>query len=226
MEPRSRGDARDQCGIQSSRYKRYLAETDTRQLFQWLTKVAHPEGTCQFTIGASPDSMQVLMPRNTETNSNGEFACGRKYGYESAEFKMPEKKCEDCFIELKYTYGSQKMYQCSDIRLSQWKPLPTLKVGTNAGHVNLTTFSNQHHEADFDTDAVLCGASACYNEGQCSDGVCYCMQGWEGPTCQIEAEPDNSVEFALCLLCLLLLVGIVSFLWATGSAEQSTNQSS
>lgn len=163
------------------------------------------------------------MPRNKETNANGEFACGRKYGYESAEFKMPEKKCEDCFIELKYSYGGQKMFQCSDIRLSQWKPLPTIKHSVStAGQSNITTFSNRRYDENYDTDAVPCGTSACYNEGQCSDGVCYCMLGWEGPTCQTESNPDRTAQYALFLLCLLLLAGIAFFFWAQG--QQSAMQ--
>lgn len=130
LEPRSRsGDSRVSCGTQYQQYKRYLAETDTRQMFHWLTKVPHPNGICKFTIGPNPADMQVLRPRSREANQFGEFECGRKYGYDSVEFKMPQTKCEDCVIELLFSYGAQnqQMYQCSDIRLTQMKPLPSVK---------------------------------------------------------------------------------------------------
>jgi hypothetical protein len=143
--------------------------------------------------------MVVLPPKNKVATEEGYFACGRSSGYESAEFLMPKTACYDCVIELEFVYAGVKTYQCSDIRLTQMEPLPSL------------------HKFSFDssspTDGVKCGSGICLNQGSCyNDNVCNCLPGYNGQFCQnrvyegYDSLTWTSIFFLLLLVALTMLL--------------------
>lgn len=72
--------------------------------------------------------MKILQPRDIKTEADGHFPCGRKSGFEAREFRMPLNECEDCVIELEYTFNNTKAYYCSDVALFKQNEMPSLKT--------------------------------------------------------------------------------------------------
>ncbi len=70
--------------------------------------------------------MKVLPPKEPKTEIDGKFPCGRKSGLEQKEFRMPSNECEDCVIELEYSYGNTSAHYCADIVLLEQSPMPPL----------------------------------------------------------------------------------------------------
>lgn len=127
MEPRQR-IYDGSCAATSFGEKKYLAETSTRQLFQWRTKVGDPKATCIFRIGESPNDMKTLQPRDIQTEADGKFPCGLKSGFEAREFRMPATDCPDCMIELEFSYKKNTVFYCADIVLLEQAPMPPLRT--------------------------------------------------------------------------------------------------
>lgn len=139
LEPRTRVES-GSCKETKMGPSTFLAETTTRQLFQWKTKVGHPTGVCSFKLGPRDGSdMKVLQPRSRESTSNtldGKFPCGHKSGFEQQEFHMPKEECLNCVIELEYAYNGTKLFQCADINLYQQFDIKPLRIRKDSkGHI-------------------------------------------------------------------------------------------
>jgi hypothetical protein len=59
---------------------------------------------CTLHISAGSNAIEdfrLLRPRDGSANLDGEFACGRKAGYEWKDFKLPKDlKCESCTLQM------------------------------------------------------------------------------------------------------------------------------
>ena len=52
-----------------------------------------------------------MTPLNTKTTADGKFPCGRKSGFESSRFIMPEKEPGDYKIEMTYEFNETQSIQ-------------------------------------------------------------------------------------------------------------------
>jgi hypothetical protein len=90
------------CGAQEKGPTHLMAQLGSVERFHWHTVKGHPMANC--TIAISPGSaneadFRVLRPRDGSSNLDGEFACGRKSGYEWKDFKLPKDLvCESCTL--------------------------------------------------------------------------------------------------------------------------------
>jgi hypothetical protein len=62
--------------------------------------------------------MKVLAPREELVQPDGKFPCGRKSGYEHKEFRMPQTECNDCKLEMIFSFNkTESVTVCADIKV-------------------------------------------------------------------------------------------------------------
>ena len=64
----------------------------------------HIMANCTVSISTGSDMLddfRLLRPHDGSANLDGQFACGRKAGYEWKDFKLPKDlKCETCTLQM------------------------------------------------------------------------------------------------------------------------------
>ncbi len=58
----------------------------------------------------------VLFPNDGSSEAKGTFPCGRKKGFESQQFKLPENYvCDKCTLQWAWITPIGSLYSCSDL---------------------------------------------------------------------------------------------------------------
>lgn len=86
--------------------------------FVWEVQTPEAEGMCTVSLSngfENEENFEVLKPTDDQ-NGDGSFVCGRKKGFESKDFKLPDNyECDRCIAQWKWTTSNGTYYSCSDL---------------------------------------------------------------------------------------------------------------
>jgi hypothetical protein len=96
----------------------------------WETRIPAEDGNCTVKISPGLDNeayFTTLFPNNLATNKNGSFPCGRKQGFDSLQFSLPENYvCDQCTLQLIWYTHKGNFFTCSDMTINGMKSIINL----------------------------------------------------------------------------------------------------